>query len=92
MSKPAKIPALDVNILFAPDEIQTLLQNAFTAAANPSCGTLTDKRLAYCREFAKALVNRLEEQDVDRGHLSYQEGVAVLIGAALVLQVLHGKS
>ncbi len=68
-----------------------MISNAFTAASNPAWGgkPLSEVRLGYVRNYAKALISRLEAVDVATGHLDYTEAVAMLLGAALVLQKLH---
>lgn len=77
--------------LFSPKEISDLIGNAFTASCNPAWGgkPLSEARQSYVRNYAKALMDRLEAVDVTTGHMSYQEGVCMLIGAALALQKLH---
>ena len=88
---PLEPPADDA--LFSPKEIAEFIGNAFTASCNPAWGgtPLSEARLAYVRNYAKALIDRLEAVDVATGHLSYCEAVAMLLGAALVLQKLHCK-
>ena len=78
--------------LFSPAEIGKALENSFTMAVNPAWGgkPLSETRLAYVRTYAKALIGRLEAVDIATGHMDYQEAVCMLIGAALVLQKLHG--
>ncbi len=89
-----KNPTLPVaeDALFSPKEIGDLIANAFTASCNPAWGglPLSEARLGYCRNFALELVKRLDEADVQTGHLSYTEAVAMLLGVALALQKLHG--
>ncbi len=79
--------------VFAPDEIDLLISDAFTASVNPRDGQpLSEERLAYCRNFATALVQRLDAQDVATGHMTYTEAVCMLLGSALAMQKLHGGS
>jgi hypothetical protein len=89
----AKLAAPDPDALFSAKEISTFIEHAFTAAVNPAFGDapLSEERLGYCRNFALQLVLRLDAQDIQTGHMSYQEGVAMLLGAALAMQKLHGK-
>ncbi len=82
----------DADALFSPEEIAGFVQNAFTPAVNPETGIpLSEERLGYCRNFAKALMERLNVQDVQTGHMSYTEAVAMLLGTALAMQLLHGN-
>jgi hypothetical protein len=76
---------------FSADEIRTLIQDAFTASVNPSCGPISEARLGYIRNFAKIFIDRLDEQDIETGHMSYSEAVSMLLGAALTLQILHAS-
>lgn len=78
--------------LFSHKEIGDLVSNAFTAACNPAWGglPLSEVRLGYCRNFATELIRRLDDGDVQTGHMTYTECVAMLLGAALAMQKLHG--
>ncbi len=79
--------------LFSPKEIGDLIGNAFTASCNPAWGgtPLSEARLGYARDYALALVTKLDEVDVQTGHFkNYTEIVAMLLGAALAMQKLHG--
>ncbi len=90
MSKNPLVPVSE-DALFSPREIGELISNAFTASCNPAWGgtPLADSRLGYARNYAKALMERLEATDVATGHLTYTECVAMLLGTALALQKLH---
>lgn len=76
---------------FTGDEVAILLLSAFQGAthrAGPG-GPMGDKRLGYLRGYSQSLLSNMASMDVDTGHLTWPEAVALLVGAALAAQVLH---
>lgn len=72
--------------LFTSKEIADLIADGLAACMAMQQG----KRKRYIAEYSAELYCRLEIEDIATAHMSYEEAVAILLGAALAIQKLHG--